>query len=429
MPTVTSPTWCRKYSYIQNGYYYPWQSYPGVSYAPTSYSGNENFGAGLYDLRTTNSNPNWKIKVSKAQDASTPYSIRRFSSTPATGSLRTRQWDAGGGAWVWGVHHLIAVNKHRFTDLAYEDAALLDLATKRLQRKMNNRTQSYNSIIPLAELRELRQTIDGAANASMKVLVALADVKKTLKSSIRTISSPKRLRKSLRQAYKDASDIWLTYSFGISPMMGTILDVNKSISSYLTRYDSIDRISGSATKEWKVSYRDAYGVSSCQSAIYHPSVEETHKLQYKLIAGHKFSLASSNDYGALDHFGIKPASLIPAIWELTAFSWVVDYFTTAGEFLDDTFTGTTGNSIYIVKNRKYTVTGVGHINFTKTSSGAYAEWIISNLHSGFYEGFDFYRQVLSSYPPRVLRFRTMDEMGLNGVSKLLNLASVLSKSL
>lgn len=430
MPTFEVSTRSPRYSYIQNGYYYPWQSYPGTSYAPTSSSGTTDWGSGLTSKRVTQSNPDWKIKVSKKLDASTPYSRRYFLTTPASGSLRTRQWDSAGGAWVWGVHHLIADNKHRFTDLSYEDAALLDLATSRLKRKMQNRTQSANTIIPLMELRELRQTIDGAANASMKVLIALADVKKASKRAIRTISDPKRLRKSLRQAYKDASDIWLTYSFGISPMMGTILDINKSINAYLTRYDSIDRISGSATREWKVSWRDGFGVSSCQSAVYYPSVEETHKLQYKLIAGHKFLLASANDYGALDHFGIKPASLVPAIWELTAFSWVVDYFTTAGAFLDDTFSGTTGNSVYIVKNRKYTVTGVGHINFTKTNQfgTTYAEWKISNLLPGSYEGYDFYRQVLSSYPPRVLRFRTLDEMGLNGVSKLLNLASVLSKS-
>lgn len=411
----------------------------GVQNSDTGWTVDSNTGA-LSDLGDSwtsrveqTSNPNWKVKVSKRQDASTPYYRRGVIATPTKGSVglqvfvngypqSTRTYSRETRTWP---------TRSPVTNLDQEDAALADIAAQRLKRKLGNRTQSYNSIIPLAELRELRQTVDGMANTTMKVLIALSDVKKTLKRSIRNVKDPKKLRKSLVNAYKDASNIWLTYSFGVSPMMGTILDVNKSISSYLTRYDSIDRLTGSATKEWTTSeYRSDQAVTSAVGSYMESYTSARHKLQYKYIAGHRFILESANDYGALDHFGIRPPSLVPALWELTAFSWVVDYFTTAGAFLDDTFTGTTGNSIYVIKNRKYTLEASTRIQYNKAYSGPsyqYLEWVTTSS-PGKLTAYAFRREVLAAYPPRVLRFRTLDEVGLNGVSKLLNLTSILSRS-
>lgn len=430
MPTYISRSIVPIKQFVANYYEYPANSGQIYYNGGLSNSSNYDAGDGFTDRRDTNSNPNWKVKVSKNQDASTAYFRRGVSLSNGSYLQKTMYLNSLYKNKEWGSDTRLFYPQRSISDLSYEDAAIADLALQRFKRKLANRTQSYNLIIPLAELRELRQTVDGAANATMKVLLSLADVKKALKSSIRTIKNPKKLRKAFRNAYKDASDIWLTYSFGISPMMSTIVDINHSISSYLTKYDSIDRLTGSATKAWINSFKSADNQTSCSGTTVRMWTEEEFKIQYKFIAGHKFSLASANDYGALDHFGIKPASLIPAAWELTAFSWVIDYFTTAGAFLDDTFTGTSGNSIYVVKNRKFTYKSSTRADPYKSLTGnVYLQFDTSNLKSATLEGYEFRREVLSSYPPRVLRFRTMDEMGLYGVSKLLNLASILSKSL
>lgn len=415
--------------YAISGYYWPPGTRTGGSSSVTiNTSGKKDWGDSLTYRIDKQSNPDWKIKVKKKQDASSPYLRREVTITPGVAFHQTEYLNTVYGNIEYGSDSHTYSALPSFSSLSDEDVALADLANTRLKRKLANRTKSANLIIPVMELRELRQTINGAANASMKTLLLLADVKKTLKSSLRTIKSPQRLKKALRSAYKDASDIWLTYSFGINPMIGTIQDINKSIAAYLTRYDSIDRLTGSATKTWFKSFMATNSQTSCNGTSWRAWSRETWELKYKYTAGHRFLLESANDYGALDHFGVGVPSLVPAAWELTAFSWVIDYFTTAGQFLDDTFTGTTGNSVYVVKNRKCTVKGSTSIEFYKAQpSATYLKFSTKNLDAE-YNAFEFQRSVLSSYPPRVLRFRTLDEMGLNGVSKLLNLASILSKS-
>lgn len=428
MPTTNYPVVINVKVYRRDGVDYT----PGVTTwgTPVQSSGTWPNGVNFDDFWNRNSNPNWKMQIARGQDASTDYTRRVTNGLPGTFNFKTAYRSQNSPYYTFrGEDRQTFMVQRSINTMAIEDAAFADLALQRFKRKMNNRTQSSNLIIPLAELRELRQTVDGAATATMKVLIKLADVKKTLKSSLRTIKDPKRLKRALRNAYKDASNIWLTYSFGVSPMMSTILDINKSISSYLTRYDSIDRLTGSATKAWTNSFK-TYPMTTCTGGTKGFLTEERFELQYKYIAGHKFSLTSANDYGALDHFGIRPPSLIPTIWELTAFSWVVDYFTTAGAFLDDTFSGTTGNSVYIIKNRRFTYKNVTSAYFGKQyPSQPYFTFEVGSLTPAVYESVEFQRTVLSSYPGRVLRFRTLDEMGLNGVSKLLNLASILSRSL
>lgn len=356
--------------------------------------------------------PDWKSKVAKRQNASNPYFVRRGKLLPGAGYLDI-EYDGPNADIRYGTSRFIW---HGLDPTSYlnkvDDPALADIALARLKRKLQNRTQSYNVLVPLGELRELRQTIEGAATFTLKTVEALRDVKK--------------LR--LKEAYKKASDVWLSYSFGMSPMMGTIKDISKSIGAYLTRYDSIDRLTGTATRDW-YSRGLSTNITSCYSTSLEARETAVHKLQYKYIAGHRFSLTSANDYSAFDHFGISPPSLIPVIWELTAFSWVVDYFTTAGAFLDDTFSGQTGNSIYVVKNRKYTVQSSTHFTWAKTLPATSYRKFVSKYWPSKLEYYEFSREVSSTLPGRVLRFRTLDEMGLNGVNKLLNLTSVLSKSL
>lgn len=430
MPTYFSPVNVATWQYTRNGYENPTGSGNFTYYSPTFTNSTWTSGTNFRNERQTQSNPNWKIQIAKRQNASTPYLRRVTTFVPGTYDLRVMYRNPSSPYnKIVGENRELHMAYWSINTMAVTDTALADLAVQRLKRKMSNRTQSYNLIVPLAELRELRQTVDGAATATMKVLIQLADVKKALKRSVRTLKDPKKLRKALRSAYKDASDIWLTYSFGISPMMSTILDINKSIGAYLTRYDSIDRLAGSATKAWTNSFK-TYPAATCQGATKGFLSQEKFKLEYRYVAGHRFKIEAANDYSALDHFGIKPASLVSTAWELTAFSWVVDYFTTAGAFLDDTFSSTTGDNIYIVEDRRFTYECSTIAYFAKQyPTYVYYNFDVKNLEPALTKSVEFQRRVLSTYPPRVLRFRTMDEMGLNGVSKLLNLASVLSKSL
>jgi len=359
------------------------------------------------NYRNLASDPNWKTKVSFGQDASLPYSVKVTDVYPCMIKLEAHARVPGFDIMEYNTMRLIP-------DYAiyegYTDTTTQDQALTRLKRKLNNRTESFKSLVPLAEIRDLRSLVNGMSGITTKVVGALRDVKKG----------------RFKDSYKKASDIWLTYSFGVRPIMKDISDLGNSISAFLTRQNHVDRLTGSASRSWNESFKST-GTTAVNSSSVARDIEVASTISYKYICAHKFLLESANNYTAADHFGLSPRQLIPTAWEATAFSWIFDYFSTVGEFLDDTFSGTTGQSIYIILNRRYQVLVKAYCYHYKHPGWLENNYLSETTGTARSETYEFSRSPLSAFPPRVLRFRTLDEMGLNGVNKLLNLVSVYAR--
>ena len=137
-------------------------------------------------------------------------------------------------------------------------------------------------------------------------------------------------------------------------------------------------------------------------------------------------LRSSADYSAVDHFKIGLPALIPTFWELVPYSWIVDYFTTVGDFLEDTFIATPANSVYLLENRKYRASGLNYMQHTV--SGGY-EILSERKGTANWSYYEFERKVLSTLPHRILRLKTIDEVGKHSLTKLLNLTSLFGAKL
>jgi hypothetical protein len=135
-------------------------------------------------------------------------------------------------------------------------------------------------------------------------------------------------------------------------------------------------------------------------------------------------LKSANDYGAVDHFGLNLPDLVPAAWELVPWSWVVDYFTTVGAYLDDVFSSDPSACRYVCQNRLYRVEVNTDVWWARDNGVKYPD---QSEGRSYVELFEFDRTMLSNLPSRSLRFKTLDEIGLNGVNKLLNLVAVLGQ--
>jgi hypothetical protein len=152
---------------------------------------------------------------------------------------------------------------------------------------------------------------------------------------------------------------------------------------------------------------------------------EEHCLSYRYTAGYDLFSQSGNDYGILDHFHLEAGALPSVLWELIPFSWLFDYFTTIGPFLDDVFVSPSAKCLYVVRNRRYEVgTGVS-LKPDYTSQG-YSYKPVA-VDDGFfaYKQVYFTRDPFGSLPTRSLRFRSLDEIGNNALSKAFNLLALL----
>lgn len=351
--------------------------------------------------------PDWKVLVSKRRDASGAYVSRviRIRGKPVRTSAQY---------WTGTYPNQYFVNTWKDHSLAFDllgnanstdDAALRDLALARLKRKMSSRTDQMNVLIPVVELREFRGLISAMTYSALDLVKALIQIKKTKGKS----------------AAQFASHAWLNWSFAVSPTVSDIAKLRDLINKEL--FDTNEKVFteyGAAKKEWfspyKASSTAGYGVNGTVSS------HMQHKLSYRYACGFKTPLRSANDYSSKASFGLEIGALVPALWELTMFSWLADYFTTMGAYLDDTFITDTTQSIYCNCTKRYTVSGylMFEINDTRP--------LMSSSNSGVGPRYEYSvtdRSVFSAIPSRILRFKSSDEIAKNAVNKLLNLGSIL----
>jgi len=295
--------------------------------------------------------------------------------------------------------------------IASTDIQTDNIAIGKLRNKLNNNLSQFKSLIPLGEIKETRNLINSVASASGKLLSDLTKIRSG--------------RSNLNALVRDASDLWLTFSFGVSP---TISDINSLVNAVGSVLSSNNR---NLVFRGKASYTRTYAeggpfvvgaASGCDIRYYPAQSTESYSVQY--TAGVNIPrIQSGNVYQLGQHFGLTFRDLIPTFWELVPYTWIVDYFTTTGQFLEDTFSSPGVNTVYCTKavtNKK--VSYQGYSASPVNGSSFNLEHFSAN--QGFYEGFIYTRTALSNLPTRTFAFKSIDAIGKNSLNRLLNLASV-----
>lgn len=357
--------------------------------------------------RVTNKNPSWRILVSKRQDAGSAY-LRERTEVKQRYAIESGSF-VGYGAYkgYFGYFRGYGMTGAPSSFTAFNnDAALRDLALTRLKKRLKREIGSADLAAPIAEIKEVKQLAKQVVLLGVDLMKSLIDIKRTKGKS----------------AFKYAADVWLGFNFAAKPLDADIRQGVKSIKSYFDRSDKSVRLSASAKRDWVTSARTTVD----ETFSYHASLRTHsalyHQLSYRYYAGGILSLESDTDYGLLDHTGLTLDALLPTLWELQAFSWAGDYFANIGVFLDDAFWAPPGLLHYSGYTRKYTCSVV--ITPILNHTGSY--YATQTVRSGVLERHEFERVPLLGTLPHIgLHFRSVDEVGKNAVTKLLNLASVL----
>lgn len=358
-------------------------------------------------------NKDWKVKVARDVDASAP-----FEKVEYTRYRQARMFFQGFGYLSTGgigrynsvanlcdyydpSWHLLSMSQPYYQD----DVALRDLALKRLKSKLQSRSNQYNVLVPAAELGELRGLLRNLTFSAVDLVRALIEIK----------------RSRGRSALQYASHAWLSWSFAIAPTLADIKNACAAVESFMAHDDGKFTDYGASKKFWGSSDKSAgsavFGLYSAELVA-----QYFHERSYRYVAGYRPKVRSANDYGVGKHFGLEFGAMVPTMWELTPFSWLFDYFTTMGDYLEDAFVSDAVNTIYVNCTHRFHTSAL--IDYKTISSPT-----LLGAQYSFKQGkFEFSykkRSVLSSLPMRSLRFKSVDEVGKGGVNKLLNLASIL----
>jgi len=283
-------------------------------------------------------------------------------------------------------------------------------ALARLKNRLSSNIGRAQLAAPIAESREIHRIVRQINTLGIDTVKALLNLKRSRGKSL----------------LKHAGDIWLGFGFGIAPMIKDIEAGANAILDYQTREDRLVVVHGSATQEYQSqqteAIQNAVQIAWGMGLAFAMSTHHTQGIRY--VAGIDLKIGSASSYSVGEHLGLTVSALPSTLWELTPFSWVVDYFTTVGPWLDDMFYTIPGNTVYVSKNYKYQNETIGlpliyNINgggFTHSFNGD--RWIVKHVK--------FSRSKLTSLPVLPLRIKSVDEVASHGLTKLLNLASVLA---
>jgi len=372
--------------------------------------------------RNIYSDPDWRVKIAEGQDATQPYTRSSWVSSRGPRYNMTFSWKdtrPGGASAVGGFRtthsHLASSNLS-----VPGDSALQDLALQRIKRKLNTLVNRRNNAVPIVELREMRGLVRGIADESMTFCYNFARLLAGIKSAGRTKRNAKHL-------FQQAQRLWLTYSFGIRPMINDLNGVFEQIQKSLDAPSGTERLTAGARKQWSDS---ATSTSTGTYSWTQRNVQARHHtLAYKYTAGFVLDVLSSENYGiaAQNQFTFRD---LPSIgWELLPFSWMFDYFTNVSKVLDDTFVSPPGFTKYVVLNTLYTceIDEWVDMKYTPLVSGEVAALSSETSLPGKHVFRYFSRAKLGSLPRLGFHFKSVDQIGdtKNVVSKLLNLCSLL----
>lgn len=381
---------------------------PSLCSAPNSQS-----VATLYtDVINGTPQKDWKVLIAKDQNASTAYlSERMFYYQPLFGTLVEK---VRCNLPSWHDH----VNNIRFqsgygsfsTPVAASDSTTRDIALLILKRKLADDIKQFKLAVPVAELREFHGLVTSIADLSSGALRRHGGI----------LSS----RYSALDRFKYASEAWLTYSFGVKPMINDVKAVAESLAAFQQRQDFHARYTGTFQKSYNTTWKSSDGTPSSggQGTYYY---EAHNNLSYQFIAGVSAKLRSSQDYSLVQHFQLDGLGALPSVgWELLPYSWLLDYFVNVGDVIEDVWSKPAGNTIYVVECKRHEM--IVHSDYRNPlSNPALPNKTMSISQNVAYHWVHFSRTPLAAIPHRTIRLRTQNEIAKNAVNKLLNLTAVL----
>ena len=351
-----------------------------------------------YNEKAGIKNPGWRQTIAKGGDATSTYQRIRIVYKPTVYSCRFE--DLGNVSFGTGVDD----GGLNLVERPWQP--LIDQATASLKHKLDGNIGKAQLAAPIAESREIHRMVKQINSLGLDTVKALLAIKKTRGKS----------------AFKQFGNIWLGFGFGVNPLLQDLSSAANSLLDYTTREDRHVRLTGTASRDYVTTINTlgsdniAYGGKLGQVCTFY------HTQGVRIVAGIDLKIRSAASYSVADHLGLKVGALPGVLWELTPFSWVVDYVATVGPWLDDMFYTLPGTTKYISQSTKYQNVGVMY-PYPRPSSG-FTGWV-RGKGSSLYTSFT--RTPLTALPSRQLRIKSVDEIANNSLTKLLNLGSVLAQ--
>lgn len=156
---------------------------------------------------------------------------------------------------------------------------------------------------------------------------------KVTRSLSKTIKLYDDRRSKLSQYASNLSDWWLEYRFGVKPLLDDMGELGEAVAAAVQDGIADVRINGFSSIEKVDSFRNRKAGLAGSAYAFGDLTEKYHEKLVDKVGG---TFINTQLFDHLDPrfvFGIGMENVIPALWEVTPYSWLVDYFVNIQELL------------------------------------------------------------------------------------------------
>lgn len=293
-----------------------------------------------------NSGSGWRELAEQGLLPPAPYSLARKKARGAIASYWAAHFDTsrpGKPPTYYSEGELVRGDIGSNFDSLFGPPTVLDNEVRMLLLR-NMRGAEMNA---LSALGQSKQSIEGLLNLSVFLIRRIANYRRTLvkdlmadkglSSLVKTYRRQDPLR-AVRHIHNTVCDRWLEFHFGIEQDVGDLCTLyneitgnglNKAITMR-PRVHKVKTYCYNATEPFTLPFatpgKDSLGVSPRQSVI-------MKRLVLAAIGAHMHSRPrwQSNLSSKLD---ATASGVLPALWELIPYSWVIDDFTNIGDLIE-----------------------------------------------------------------------------------------------
>lgn len=341
------------YSYTYENYY------PDGAVIKQDYKGSTLTSFTRTDYRQGVKNPNFKQLISEGKSATTPFDAVKFQA-PETGEspfrLNCRIEDPRYNNPR--IQRDIITSVHSGVEYLsapvvpnWDYGATQNRAAIKIRQKIDQQTNKFAGVTFLGELREsiamLRSPAKGLLDYA-KTFNGKMETKVRYLKSVSAKANSARAKAKARENFRNAlSDLWLEFSFGWTPLAADVVGIIELIQK--------DALKNSRLTSWHEDIdvvRDALPRGKVLPVgTGNPIVElelsrvRTRTTRVRYIVGYSSqwtqppedSLAKLREFG-----GFTPSAAVLALYDLTPWSFLVDYFFTLGDVLQANLTSMDG---------------------------------------------------------------------------------------
>lgn len=280
----------------------------------------------------------YRGKIKRGENAIGPYkrSGSNIERTPGSVSFSSRNKDPIDGSLLYGSSSGYFGSLPLQSDL---DTPLIINPSLEHEAQTKAATKLYNSANGLIQkaysgetLGELKQGWDLMKNPIKSLLNGYTRFTKINRAKLASAKTEKHLKNILRSV----GDSWITYKFGIQPLFQTAVDVGEACASLVIGQNGLFRVNGnSSARDEDVRSRE--GVGPVGGFAINAKIAE--EIVYYTQSRYAYTGGVLIDTPLYDYdrarraFGLSWNEFIPTLWELTPWSFLVDYYVNVGDLI------------------------------------------------------------------------------------------------